>query len=232
MGKGDLKKRSKNVRFIVAVFSIILPQYFKRLLLVKLLGYEIHSSARIGKSLIYPKHLIMGEKSRIGNLTLCKGLSLLQVGAYGIVGNLNWITAVPLEAKAFGDEEDRRPELLVGRHSAITNRHLIDCCNLVEIGEFTTFAGFRSQILTHTIDLMDCKQRSSPVSIGDYCFVGSSVTLLSGSKLPSFCVLGASACLTETYTQEKFLYGGVPAKPIKLLSQDSKYFKRKEGFVL
>lgn len=41
----------------------------------------------------------------------------------------------------------------------------------------------------------------------------------------------AGAVLNKTYTEEWKLYGGVPAKPIKDISKDAKYFNRKIGFV-
>jgi len=232
MEKANLKYKSKGARFAVSLFTVFFPQVLKRFLLNRLLGYRIHETARIGLSLIYPKHLEMLANSRIGNLNYCKGLTLLSIGEFGIIGNLNWITAVPSEAKAFSDEKDRMPQLKLGKQAAMTNRHLIDCCNSVEIGEFSTFAGFRSQILTHAIDLKDSRQRSAPVSIGDYCFVGTNVVLLAGATLPNKCVLGASACLVEPFTDENMLYAGVPAKPVKKLSTDSGYFNRKHGFVL
>jgi len=231
MGK-DNKARSKRMRLMIAVLTVWLPQGIKQPLLNKLLGYEIHHSARIGLSLIYPVRLIMGPNSRIGSLNLCKGLSLLEIGEFGIIGNLNWITAVPIEASAFSDEIDRKPQLLLREHAAITNRHLIDCCNKVEIGRFSTFAGFRSQILTHAIDLNNSLQQSAPVSIGDYCFIGTSSVVLAGSVLPNHCVLGASACLTEAFSEEYTLYAGVPARAVKSLNSDMKYFDRKHGFVL
>jgi len=232
MDKGKSQQKSKGFRLIVSVLTVCMPQSIKRFLLNRLLGYRVHASARIGLSLIYPKCLVMEANSRVGNLNLCKGVSLLSVGEFGIIGNLNWITAVPDEAKAFSEEKNRIPQLKIGRHAAITNRHLIDCCNSVTIGEFSTFAGFRSQILTHAIDLKASRQRSAPVSIGDYCFVGTNVVLLAGSKLPSKCVLGASACLVEPFSEENMLYAGVPAKPVKKLDDGYAYFNRSEGFVL
>lgn len=232
MDKDKLRYKSKSFRLIISILTVLLPQSIKRYLLNKLLGYSIHSTARIGLSLIYPKHLVMGPNSRIGNLNLCKGVSLLSLGASGIVGNLNWITAVPDEAKAFSEEKDRKPQLKIGKHTAITNRHLIDCCNSVTIGKFSTVAGFRSQILTHAIDLKTSRQRSAPVSIGDYCFVGTNVVFLAGAKLPDKSVLGASACITEPFSDKNMLYAGVPAKPIKKLDAGYAYFNRPEGFVL
>lgn len=95
--------------------------------------------------------------------------------------------------------------MIVGEHSAITNRHLIDCTDRVTLGRFTTFAGFRSQILAHSIDLAECRQSARPVTIGDYCFVGTDCVLLGGSALPDCSVLAAKSLLnkpqSEPYTR-------------------------------
>jgi acetyltransferase-like isoleucine patch superfamily enzyme len=174
----------------------------------------------------------MGPHSKIGTFTLCKGLDLLQLDAYASIGRGNWITGFPSGSKTFfAHQEDRKPILIVGEHSAITNRHLIDCTNAVTIGRFTTLAGFQSQILTHSIDLAESRQSSQPVRIGDYCFIGTKVVLLGGSELPSYCVLGAMSLLNKPLADEYTLYGGVPAKAIKKLNKDDKYFTRPKGFV-
>ena len=121
--------------------------------------------------------------------------------------------------------------MILGSQSAITHRHIIDCTNAVHIGEFTTLAGYRSQILTHSIDLMDCRQSSAPVRIGDYCFIGTDCVLLGGSALPSYSALGAKSLLNKAYDQTYSLYAGVPAKPVKSLEPEMKYFQREVGFV-
>ncbi len=197
-----------------------------------LFGYKIHPSCRIGFSLIRPDHLVMDAGARIGSLSVCKGLSLLRMGEQSRIGNLNWISGFPLTSKAFfAEESDRQPELVLGEHTAITNRHLIDCTNSVTIGRFTTFAGFRSQILTHSIDLYRSRQSSKPITIGDYCFVGTSSVLLGGSTLPDCSVLAANSLLNKPYAETHQLYAGNPARPIKALPQDLAYFMRSTGFV-
>jgi acetyltransferase-like isoleucine patch superfamily enzyme len=132
----------------------------------------------------------------------------------------------------FGEEKDRKPQLILEEHAAVTHRHLIDCTNSVVIGRFTTMAGWQSQILTHSIDLARNRQASSPVRIGEYCFVGTNSVLLPGSVLPDFCVLGAKSLLNQAFTDRYWLYGGVPARSIKELSPDYEYFRRTQGFVV
>ena len=148
------------------------------------------------------------------------------------IGRGNWITGFPLSgARHFLQEPDRMPELHVGTHAAITNRHLIDCTNRVELGAFSTFAGFRSQILTHSIDLGSCRQSSAPVRIGRYCFVGTGCTLLGGSSLPDFSVLAAMSLLNSAQSLTHRLYAGVPATEVRVLDDSLGYFRRTTGFV-
>ena len=120
----------------------------------------------------------------------------------------------------------------MGEHSAITHRHLLDCTNAIAIGAFTTVAGFQSQFISHTIDIKENRQTSHPISIGDYCFVGSNSVLLGGAALPNYCVLGAKSLLNKAYTQTHRLYGGVPARELSILSPDCGYFSRRQGFVI
>ena len=220
------------MRKALMLLSLFLPWGIRRSFLEKQFGYQIHPTCRIGFSCICPTRLIMEEGSRIGHLTVCKNIDLLHLKAHTSIGNGNWITGFPLgPSRHFAQEQDRQPQLIVGEHSAITHRHLIDCTNSVVIGKFTTIAGFQSQIITHSIDLEKNRQVSSPVRVGDYCFVGTNCVLLGGSALPDYSVLGAKSLLNKVFTDSHQLYGGVPARPIGELSPDCEYFRRTEGFV-
>jgi acetyltransferase-like isoleucine patch superfamily enzyme len=74
-------------------------------------------------------------------------------------------------------------------------------------------------------------QDSSPIIIGDFCFVGTNVVVLGGAVLPSYSVLGAKSLLNKEIQNQYYLYGGVPAIPIKPINQSALYFKRTSGFV-
>jgi acetyltransferase-like isoleucine patch superfamily enzyme len=217
---------------ILMLLSLLLPWALRRRALCRWFGYRIDPSARIGRSWVFPARLVMEANARIGNLTVCKNLGLVQLGECATIGNGCWITGFPEGGERFfAHQPERRPELIVGRHSAITNRHLIDCTATVRIGAFTTFAGFQSQILSHSIDLEACRQSSEPVTIGDYCFVGTNCVLLGGAVLPDYSVLGAKSLLNKAFAQTHQLYGGVPARPLKALPEGIAYFQRQEGIV-
>lgn len=220
------------MRKILMTLSFVLPWPLRRRWLQAVFGFQIHPTARIGFAWIMPRRLVMEAHASIGHLTVCKGLDLLHLKAHSLIGRGNWITGFPSgNPDFFVHQPERRPELVLGEHSAITNRHLIDCTSAVTIGRFTTIAGFQTQLLTHSIDLEKSRQDSAPIAIGEYCFVGTNCVLLGGSALPDFSVLGAKSLLNKAHTETHRLYGGVPAAPIKELSKDLRYFTRREGFV-
>ena len=221
------------MKLLLQFISLLLPWDLRRAFLEKQFGFTIHPTSRIGLSWIFPERLVLEAHSSIGHLTVCKNIALLHLGEHSSVGRGNWITGFPLgPSPHFASETDRRPELIIGAHSAITHRHLIDCTNRITIGRFTTFAGFQSQMLTHSIDLEQNRQASQPIKVGDYCFVGTNCVLLGGSALPDFSVLGAKSLLNKAFIETYQLYGGVPARALQSLPADYAYFKRSTGFVI
>lgn len=221
------------MRQLLMLLSLLLPWGMRRKFLEKQFGYSLHPTSRIGLAWVFPERLIMEANTSIGDLTVCKNIALLHLHEHAVIGRGNWITGFPLGPSLhFAAETDRRPELIVGAHSAITHRHLIDCTNSITIGKFTTFAGFQSQMLTHSIDIERSCQASAPIHIGDYCFVGTNSVLLGGSALPDYCVLGAKSLLNKSFTQTHRLYGGVPVRELQELPADYAYFRRTTGFVI
>ena len=174
----------------------------------------------------------MGPKARIGHLTRVKGLQELSIGEGASLGNLNWVTAVSSDHPVhFAADVDRNPSLIIERHAAITHRHLIDCTDRVVVGEYSTVAGWRSQILTHAIDVRLSRQSAESVSIGRYCFVGTGVVILKGASLPDYSILSAGSVLAASMPDSYMLYSGVPAVAAKPLDRASGYFQRTMGFV-
>ncbi len=218
---------------IVKLITFLLPWRLKRFLLIRFFKYEIHPSAKIGYSWIYPKKLIMNSNSKIGNLNIAVHLDLISIGKYSSISRGNWITGFPSKtnSKHFSHQTERESKLLIGEHSAITKNHHIDCTSTITIGNFVTIAGYNSQLLTHSINILENRQDSSPIIIGDYCFVSTNVVVLGGAHLPSYSVLGAKAMLNKKMNQEYCLYGGIPAKFISEIPKTAKYFNRSIGFI-
>lgn len=221
------------MNIVLKILCLVVPWTLKRRILIRFFRYDIHPTARIGFSWIYPSKLVMKSYSKIGSLNVAVHLDVIQMDSYSTISRSNWITGFSsfTNSKHFSHQVERVSSLLVGEHSAITKNHHIDCTNCIQIGKFSTIAGYQSQLLTHSIDILMNRQDSKPISIGDYCFIGTNVVILGGSQLPSFSILGAKSLLNKRFTEEYNMYGGVPAKQISSLPSTAKYFLRTTGFV-
>lgn len=213
---------------ILSILLVVLPWKLKRFLLVKIWKYEIDPTARIGLAYVFPRYLKMGQGCRIQHFTVAIHLDGIIMGENSSINRSNWITGFPTKSKSkhFQHQKDRSSQLILGKESSITKHHHIDCTSEIRIGDFTTIAGYYSQFLTHSVNVHECIQESSPIIIGDYCFVGTNSTILGGASLPSYSVLGAKSLLNKKYTEEYMLYGGVSAKPLKPIDKSAKYFHR------
>lgn len=221
------------MKIMLQILIIWLPWSIRRKLLILIYGYKIHPTARIGKSIIFPLILEMKENSRIHHFVICKSIDRLFMNEDSGIATMTFITGFNTrEGKFFSHVADRKCELVLGKSAGITSRHFIDCNGGIYIGDFTTVAGIRSQILTHSIDVYKNRQHTAPVYIGKYCFLGTGCILLPGTKLPDYSILGAGAVLTKAFKQTGMLYGGNPAKPIKKIDIDATlYFQREKHVV-
>jgi len=220
------------MKSLLRLLIVLLPWAVRRHVLQGLFGYRLHPSSRIGWAWVFPKQLIMGRGAAIDDLTVIKGLELVSLEEYAYIGRLNWITAYPLGGSShFAHLTTRQPHLLLAEHAAVTNRHIVDCTERVSIGRYATVAGFRSQVLTHSIDLTECRQDARPITIGSYVFVGTACTLLGGTTIPDYSVVAAQTLMRSVYEDRYRLYAGVPAKAVATLDPQMKYFTRARGFV-
>jgi acetyltransferase-like isoleucine patch superfamily enzyme len=214
------------------MITMLLPWKLRRIALNKWFGYNIHPTARIGLSWIFPKQLVMGEQSRIDHFSVAVNLLRIEMKANSKIGRSNWITGFPQgHSKHFTHQPERQPVLILGESSAITKHHHIDCTNAINIGAFSTIAGYYSQLLTHSINVIENRQDSEPIFIGDYTFIGTNAVILGGAILPAYSVLGAKSLLNKAFTEEWWLYAGVPAKAVQPIPKNAKYFTRTQGFV-
>ncbi len=208
------------------LLTCFLPWFLRRRALQSWFGFKIHPTARIGISWVFPHSLIMEANTTIDHLTVAINLGRVEMKKNAIIGRGNWITGFPLNSKSphFQHQTNRHPELIMEESSAITKNHHLDCTDRIIVGRFSTIAGYSSQFLTHSIDLVNNCQDSAPISIGEYAFVGTNVVVLGGSLLPSRSVLGAKSLLNKSYSHEWTLYGGVPAKALAEIPETQNIF--------
>jgi acetyltransferase-like isoleucine patch superfamily enzyme len=212
---------------------IFLPWKLKRFILIKYFKFSLHPSSYIGISWFFPNNLIMSEYSKIGHFNVAIHLDKIILNKFSTISRSNWITgfSTKTNSKHFKHQIGRSSDLIMGEHAAITKYHHIDCTSCVSIGNFTTIAGYRTQILSHSINIMENRQDSQPIIIGAYCFVGTAAIILGGAILPDYSVLGAQSFLNKSFHESYSLYGGVPAKFISKIPKEAKYFTRINGFV-
>lgn len=61
---------------------------------------------------------------------------------------------------------------------------------------------------------------STPVHIGNHCWIGAGATILPGVNITGeYVVIGAGAVVTKDITESKVIVAGVPAKIIKRISE-------------
>ncbi len=220
------------MKFLFRVLICLLPWPLRRIALIRWFGFKIDRTARIGWSWVFPRQLVMGPGARIGHLNVIIHLQRVELKAHAYIDRHNWITGFPAgDQRHFTHLAERDPALVLGIHTCITKGHHFDCTDRITIGRFTTIAGYHSQFLSHSIDLIANRQDCAPIVIGDYCFIGTNVVVLGGVDLPQRSVLGAKSLLHRSPPAPGWLHSGVPATPIRELPADAAYFTRQEGCV-
>lgn len=227
------------MKAIIQILLMVFPQCIRRFFYKTLFGFKIHKTARIGFSLILCKEFTMEEHTRIGHLTIIKPIDRVYMGPYARIGAQNFITGYNTSEGGYAKKvgfykhvTDRKCELVLDEDAAITSRHIIDCNGGVYFGAHSLLAGMRSQILTHAIDIYNCRQDTQPVKIGNYVFIGTGCIILKGTEIPDYAIVGAGAVLNKKYTESYKVYGGVPAKVKKdLANENIKLFSRPNGDV-
>lgn len=212
-----------NTLFQILLFTS--PWKVRRWVLQRAFGYRIAPSARIGYSVVRAGGLELEDGANIGHLSILKGMDRVALGRYASIGHLNWIYAIP-RGLGFFEDTPRRAELVLEEGATITNRHLVDCSGAVRVGRMALVAGYRSQILTHSVNLATGSQRVKPIRIEEWCFVGSGCIVLGGSRLPDHSALVAGSTLRHSHTTPYRIYSGVVATEVGTIKETAQFFHR------
>jgi carbonic anhydrase/acetyltransferase-like protein (isoleucine patch superfamily) len=218
--------------FNVALF--MLPWFIRRRILIWSFGYKIDRTAFIGRSIVLCRRLTMGPYSYIGDLNVIRGgVEEVTLESYAIIGGLNWISAHALSGELSQKEGSVRSSgLTLEQHSAVTNRHLLECSDRIRICAFATIGGWHSQIITRGLDIRVNRQATGPITIGRYCLVATRSIILKETSLPDYSVLAAGSVLAHKMTETYSLYSGVPAIRVRALDPKTAYFLRESGYVI
>lgn len=191
-----------------------------------MLGWDVHPTAYIGRSIIVVDRLYMGPGASIGPRNVIRDLDELRLEEGASIATRNWIVGIPRSVDVFPTSSDRRPSLILGRHAMITDAHEIDCADRVELGDHAAVAGFRSQILTHSLNLVKDRFEAGAVEIGDRSAVMSGCILQSGSRVPPRCIVSAGSVINTKLTKELTFYRGNPAEAVRDLPETLGFFRR------
>lgn len=211
----------------------LLPPFMKRPCYRLFFGYRIGKRVRVGLSIIDAKECRIDDDVQIGHLNVVIGVKKLSIGDHVRIGHLNIIRGgdevllgrfseiIRLnEINSIPDPDvvnEVEPRFLLGDGSVITTGHKIDFTDRVEIGRRTIIGGRNSSLWTHN------RQRTRPVEIGSFTYVGSEIRIAPGGSIPSRCIVGIGTVITGQLTGEEQLIAGVPGKVIKELGEEDKF---------
>ena len=211
----------------------LLPSFLKRPCYRLFYGYRIGKRVRIGVSIIDAgeceiaddvlighlnlvvgvKKISIGDHAKIGHLNIIRGGDEVRLGRYSEIIRTNQINSIP-DPDVVNPTD---PRFSLGDGSIITTGHKVDFTDRVEIGRRSIIGGRNSSLWTHN------RQRTRPIAIGSFTYVGSEIRIAPGGTLPSRCIVGIGAVITGQLTEEERLIAGVPAKAVKELSAEDKF---------
>jgi acetyltransferase-like isoleucine patch superfamily enzyme len=226
-------KRLSKSRLTVLALIALLPSFLKRSCYRWFFGYKIGKRVRIGLSIIDARECTLADDVSIGHLNLIIRVQKLAIGDHVRIGFCNVIRGgdeVTLgryseiirmnEINSIAEPEVVNPidpRFLLGEGSIVTTGHKIDFTDRVTIGRRSILGGRNSSLWTHN------RQRTRPIEIGSFAYVGSEIRVAPGGSLPSRCIVGIGSVITSELTAEGFLIAGVPAKPVKELTEDDQF---------
>lgn len=227
------RRRVSKFRLAALALVALLPSALKRPCYRWFFGYRIGKRVRVGLTLLDAGEcvieddvsighlnvfigvgkLTMRDHVRIGHLNVVRGGEEVSLGRYAEIIRMNEINSIP-DPDVVNPIE---PRFVLGDGSVVTTGHKIDFTDRVEIGRRTILGGRNSSLWTHN------RQRTRPIRIGSFSYIGSEIRVAPGGVIPSRCIVGIGAVVTGQLKEENYLIAGVPAKPIKPLSEEDRF---------
>jgi acetyltransferase-like isoleucine patch superfamily enzyme len=227
------RRRVSRLRLAALACVALLPSVLKRPCYRWFFGYRIGRRVRIGLTIldagecvvgddvrighfnvfIGTGRLTMGDHVRVGHLNVVRGGDEVSLGRYSEIIRMNEINSIP-EPEVVNPID---PRFHLGDGSVVTTGHKIDFTDRVEIGRRTILGGRNSSLWTHN------RQRTRPVVIGSFSYIGSEIRVAPGGVIPSRCIVGIGAVVTGRLEGENQLIAGVPAKPVKPLGEEDQF---------
>ena len=226
-------RRISKSRLTVLACIALFPSFLKRPCYRLFFGYRIGKRVRIGFSILDAgqceidddvsighlnaflgvKKLTIGDHVRMGHLNIIRGGDEVVLGRYAEIMRMNEINSIP-DPDVVNPTD---PRFLLGEGSIVTAGHKIDFTDRVTIGRRSILGGRNSSLWTHN------RQRTRPITIGSFAYIGSEIRIAPGGAVPSKCIVGIGSVITSELTTEGQLFAGIPAKPVKELDEEDKF---------
>jgi acetyltransferase-like isoleucine patch superfamily enzyme len=220
-------------RLVLLACIALLPSFLKRPVYRVFFGYKIGKRVNIGLSIVDARHCSIDDDVRIGHFNVFVGVKKLSIadhvkigylniirggdevslGRYSEIMRMNEINSIPNPDVVNPTD----PRFILGDGSVITAEHKVDFTDRVEIGRRTILGGRNSSLWTHN------RQRTRPIIIGSFTYVGSEIRIAPGGCVPSRCIVGMGSVITSQLGEQERLIAGVPAKAVKELDAEDKF---------
>ncbi|MCL2541526.1 MAG: hypothetical protein FWE71_03590 [Nocardioidaceae bacterium] len=211
---------------LVAHLLPLLPQRLRVLLARRVLGWEIHPTASLGRSTIAVGRLVMGPDSSIGPRNTIRGLEELVLERGATIGGENWINGYPPGFFAYQNNPDRRSSLHLGEYASITTGHRVDCSDAVVLDHHASLVGFGTVVLTHSLSIRTNHFRVAPVRIGHHATVMNGCTVFVGVEIAPQAVISAASVVAQSLEKPCTLYRGNPAEAVRELDPAGELLSR------
>ena len=217
----------------IQILLFFVPWPLRRWALNTLFGFSLDANSRIGFSILLADEVVLAKGASLGHFNYIGRLDKLEMHEEAIIGNFNWITGLSrkLNSLFFRKNPGRRSELLMKRASMVAHQHYIDCSDRVEFGMYSGLAGVRSQLITHGIEPLSCRQTCTPIIVGDYTMVGTGSLITKGVKIPSYCLVSAGSVVGHVKPESYSLIAGNPAVHVRNVPETAKFFSRTNAII-
>ena len=207
----------------IASVGTTIQQSFRRSAL-KLRGIKIGQGVIIGSNVKICKGVIIGPKVKIGDRVSISGNVILnskvviekdveivgnvEIGAESNIGPYSFISTMPAG------------RLKIGKRVIVNTFNILGAGNSVTIEDDCIFAAFvHITDSSHQFESISSSPRhdpaySEPVTVGEGCWLGSSVKVLKGVTIHNGCIIGASAVVTHDLPSFS-ISAGIPARVIR-----------------
>ncbi|MBA2416885.1 MAG: hypothetical protein H0V64_13575 [Geodermatophilaceae bacterium] len=209
----------KKVKFLLVLLVGLLPAAPIKNRLLTMLGHQIHPTAKIDPIILYKVLRIeIGARTHIWSGNLFKNLRGIRIGADGTMMRWNRVTAIPSFRRTGGADPETVGILSLGDQVLVTKGHALDCSGGFIMADWSAIAGRETLVYSHSYDPSTHELACAPTRIGVNAFIAARTTVAAGATLPDRSVLAMGGVLMPGATKTDTLYGGVPAKPVRDIS--------------